>query len=64
MSSYVQNGENGFTIKFNDTKELTRVLNFLNSNRNLLPQISTEGKKIYPQFSWQAVLEKYKQLYV
>lgn len=63
MSRYIINGKNGFVVKYNDTDELISVLNFLNSNRSIIPEISREGKKIYSQVSWQTVFEKYKIFY-
>ncbi|MDZ4712980.1 MAG: glycosyltransferase family 4 protein [bacterium] len=61
---YVTDGVNGFVIKFNDEERLIRLLNRLNNDRELLPQISSESKKIYGEVSWKKVLEKYKIFYV
>lgn len=63
MSRYIVNGSNGYTVKFNDSKELIRILNFINSNKDSLSVVSTEGKKIYDEVSWSSVLSKYQEFY-
>ncbi|MEO8398857.1 MAG: glycosyltransferase, partial [Ignavibacteriaceae bacterium] len=64
LSEYITNKSNGFIIKFNDTKDLIQILNFINSNKDSLHLISEAGKKIYVEISWSAVLDKYKKLYI
>jgi glycosyltransferase involved in cell wall biosynthesis len=63
MSSYIKNGKNGFVIKYGDKEELIKVLNTLNSDRNIVEKISDESKNIYSLLSWELVYRKYKKLY-
>ncbi len=63
MSAYVNNGINGFTVKYGDKEGLIDLLNNLNSDRAISKQISEEGKKIYSLLSWEMVYLEYKKLY-
>jgi len=64
MSSYIENGKNGFKIKYGEKENLCEILTLLNNDRDKLKKISDESKKIYNQLSWDLVFEKYKSLYV
>ncbi len=63
MSRYIENGINGFVYDTNDTKQISRIINELQSNRSLLSSISIEAKKIFFTLSWKKVYELYKELY-
>lgn len=63
MSAYVNNGINGYTVKYGDKERLINLLNILNSDRAISKQISEEGKKIYSILSWEMVYRNYKKLY-
>ena len=63
MSSYIENGKNGFVINYGDAKELIKVLKTLNSERKIAERISDEAKKIYSILSWELVYREYKKLY-
>ena len=63
MSSYIEDGKNGFVIKYGDIEGLTKVLSRINSPRESLDRISKEAAKIYSVLSWDLVYLKYKKLY-
>jgi len=63
MSSYIENGKNGFRIKYGEKESLNKILLLLNNDSDKLIEISNEAKKIYDQLSWDLVYEKYKNLY-
>lgn len=63
MSSYIDDGRNGFVIKYGDTEGLAKTLNKINSRRKSIDLISKEAAKIYSVLSWDLVYLKYKKLY-
>lgn len=63
MSSYIKNLENGITLNFGDEDLLTKSIERLNSDRNLLSILSENAKSIYGKLSWEKVFERYKTLY-
>ncbi len=63
MSTYIENGINGFVVKYGDKEALINTLKIINSDRKLSERIQEEGKKIYSQLSWEMVYLKYKKLY-
>ncbi|HMQ68385.1 MAG TPA: glycosyltransferase family 4 protein [Ignavibacteria bacterium] len=61
MSSYINNGINGFVYK--NENELISILEKLNSNRKLVSEISGRAKLIYNELNMNIIFEKYKDLY-
>jgi glycosyltransferase involved in cell wall biosynthesis len=63
MSRYICYGENGFTVKYGDSDKLTKIIEYLNSDRILLSEISHNAAKIFDMLSWQQVFETYNNIY-
>ena len=63
MSSYIDNGKNGFKIKYGEKENLCEILTLLNKDRDKIKEISDETKNIYNRLSWDLVFEKYRNLY-
>ena len=64
MSRYIEEGVNGFTVKYGDTDTLLHILNKLNSERAEIKNISRSAKEIYEILSWHNVYDTYRNIYI
>ncbi len=64
ISRYIENGENGFTVKFGDTEKLAQILNYLNNDSDMLREISKNTCTIGEILSWHDVYDTYKNIYL
>lgn len=64
MSRYIDDGVNGFTVKYGDTDALLNILYRLNSERTELENISRNANEIYEILSWQNVYDTYRNIYL
>jgi glycosyltransferase involved in cell wall biosynthesis len=63
MSRYIEEGTNGFTVKYGDADSLLNILNKLNNERVLIEKISNKAHEIYEILSWQNVYDTYRIIY-
>ena len=63
MSRYIEEGTNGFTVKYGDADSLLNILNKLNNERVLIEKISNKAHGIYEILSWQNVYDTYRIIY-
>ncbi len=59
----VQEEENGFIIKMQDSKEIAEKLSFLIENPKACSRLGQNSRKIATTMSWSNVAEKYRNLY-
>jgi glycosyltransferase involved in cell wall biosynthesis len=64
MSRYIIYGENGFTVKYGDSDKLAELIEYLNSDRILINEISQTAANIYDLLSWGQVYETYNNIYL
>ncbi|HMS64850.1 MAG TPA: glycosyltransferase family 4 protein [Ignavibacteria bacterium] len=63
MSSYIKNSINGFIINYGDSVKLNDCLVKINSERNLLLNVSGNARKIFSELSWDIVFKRYRTIY-
>lgn len=64
MSRYIEDGVNGFTIKYGDIETLLHILKKLNSERAEINNISRSAKEICEILSWHNVYDTYRNIYI
>lgn len=63
MSRFIIDGENGFTVKYDNREKLGNILKNLSASPELRTELSAQSSKIYEILSWQEVYESYNDLY-
>lgn len=64
ISRYIENGENGFIVKYGDTDKLAQIINYLNNDSGMLHEISSKASLIYETLSWHDVYDTYRNIYL
>ena len=62
-SELIENGKNGFIIKYGDSEKLISILMYLIANTKERKNISIETSKIYTKLAWGSIINSYKQIY-
>ncbi|CAN5669820.1 glycosyltransferase family 4 protein [soil metagenome] len=63
ISEFIEDGVNGFIIKYGDVNRLSEIISKLNTDRNLKKSISLNGERIYNELNWSEVIKDYKLVY-
>jgi glycosyltransferase involved in cell wall biosynthesis len=63
ISSYINNGENGFVYNSESPEEISEILNDIFAGKYDLDIISKNAKKIYEQLNWDKVAQQYLEAY-
>lgn len=64
MSSFIEEGVNGFTVRYGDTKYLSAIINKIASmDHNKLSELKRNVSAIYEKLNWAIAAESYVQQY-
>jgi glycosyltransferase involved in cell wall biosynthesis len=63
LSEYINDGENGFLVKYGDAKKILDIINLLRENCGLRKNISDNARKIYGVLNLQKVYGMYSEIY-
>lgn len=59
----VRDGENGYIIRFADSRDIAEKLELLLRNPELMKQMGAKSREIAKEMSWQSVANAYRSLY-
>lgn len=64
ISRYIEDGENGFTVKYGDTDKLAQIINYLSRDSGMINEISSKAQLISEMLSWHDVYDTYRNIYL
>ncbi len=63
LSSYIQNGENGFIVPFGNSDKLEEIILTLYNNAVLRRSVSNKARNIYGKLNWGNIYKYYTAIY-